>query len=80
LLPPLPEEGALPEKSAPSDNEALETVERRDGDDVEDSSEGTDSNQSPPSTISKGKDEGRKRRCQEDLISLGRSKSMERDK
>jgi hypothetical protein len=44
LASPLPEEGPLPKESAPLDNEAPEAVERRDGDDVIDSIERTDSN------------------------------------
>jgi hypothetical protein len=48
-LPPFFKEGPLPKESAPEDTEAPEAVERRDGGDVKDSVEGTDSNQSPPS-------------------------------
>jgi hypothetical protein len=77
FLPPLPKEGPLPDESALSDNEAPEAVERWDGDDVKDSMEITNSNQSPPSTSSKGGDEGGKRKCQKDIKSPGTSKSMD---
>jgi hypothetical protein len=60
--PPFPEEGTLPEESAPTDNKAPETTERRDVDEFEDSTERTESNQSPPSTSSKGGDGGKKRK------------------
>jgi hypothetical protein len=72
--PPLPEEGPLVEEPASLDPEDPETIERRDGDEVKNSSEDTDSNQSPPPADSEGEDEGRKRKDQEDLISLGTSK------
>jgi hypothetical protein len=75
--PPLPKEGPLPEESALSNNEAPEAVERWDRDDVKDSMEITDSNQSPPLASSKEGDEGRKRNRQEDLKSSGTSKSMD---
>jgi hypothetical protein len=74
-LPPLPKEGPLPEESALGDNEAPEATERRDKDDVEDSVERTESNQLPPSANTQGKEEGRKRKRQEDLKSLGTLKS-----
>jgi hypothetical protein len=76
-LPALPEEGTLPKESALSDNEVPEAIERRFGDDVEDSMERTDSNQSPPSASSKGGVEGRKRKHQEDLKYSGTSKSKD---
>jgi hypothetical protein len=77
LLPPLPKERPLPEESVLSDNEVPKAIERQNGDDVEDSMERTDSNQSPPSASSKGGVEGRKRRRQEDLKSSSTSKSMD---
>jgi hypothetical protein len=51
-----------------------EAVKRRDGDNVKYSTESTDSNQSPPFASSKG---GRKSKHQEDLKSLGTSKSVD---
>jgi hypothetical protein len=70
----LPKKGPLPKEFASEDSEAPKTVERREKDDVEDSAERTDSNQSPPSANSQGKEEGRKRKHREDLKSLGTSK------
>jgi hypothetical protein len=61
---PFPEEGALPEESAPMDNEAPETTKRRDVDEFEDFTKRTESNQSPPSASSKGGDGGKKRKHQ----------------
>jgi hypothetical protein len=52
--PPLPEEGALPEEFAPSDNEAPKTVEKWNRGEFEDSTNRTKSNQSVPSASSKG--------------------------
>jgi hypothetical protein len=67
--PPLLEEGPLVEEPASSDPEAPKTIEKRDGEEVKNSTKGTDSNHSP--SCSKGEDGGRKRKRQEDLISLG---------
>jgi hypothetical protein len=60
LRPPPPEEGPLVEEPASLDPEAPETIERRDGDEVKNFSEETDSNQSPPPADFEGEDEGRK--------------------
>jgi hypothetical protein len=46
-------------------------------DDFEDSTQRTESNQSPPSASSKWGDGGRKRKRQEDLKLSGTSKSMD---
>jgi hypothetical protein len=54
--PPLPKEGPLVEEPASSDPEAPETIKRRNRDEVEDSPEGIDSNQSPPPANSEGED------------------------
>jgi hypothetical protein len=45
--PPLLEEGPLVEEPASSDPEAPKTVEKRDEEEVENSTKGTDSNYSP---------------------------------
>jgi hypothetical protein len=74
--PPLPKEGLFVKEPASSDLEAPETVEKQDKDEVKNSSEGTDSNHSPPAD-SEGEDGGRKRKCQEYLISSSTSKSKD---
>jgi hypothetical protein len=77
LAPLLPEKGPPPKEPALEDNEAPKATERQDGDDVEDSLERTESNQSPPSANTQGKEEGRKRKRQDDLKSSGTSKSQD---
>jgi hypothetical protein len=71
--PPLPEEGPLVAETASFDPESPKTVESRGGDEVENSSGGTDSTQSPPPADSEDQDGGRNRKRQEDLISSGTS-------
>jgi hypothetical protein len=68
--PPLPEEGQLVEEATSSNPKAPETIKRRDGDEVKNSSQETGSTQSPRAD-SEDKDGGQKRKCQEDLISSG---------
>jgi hypothetical protein len=46
LASPLPKKGPLPKESSLEDNEAPKATKRQDGDDVKDSSERTESNQS----------------------------------
>jgi hypothetical protein len=72
--PPLPEEGPLVAEIASFELEAPETVENQGGDGFEGSLEGSMSTQSPPLAEFEEQDVGRKRKHQEDLISLGSSK------
>jgi hypothetical protein len=69
--PPLPEKWPIVAKISPSNLEALETVESRGEDEVEKSSEGTGSTQSPPPADFADQDASQKRKCQEDLTSSG---------
>jgi hypothetical protein len=75
--PPLPEEGPLVAKIASSNPEAPESVESQGEEEVENSSEGTGSTQSPPPADSVDQDAGTKRKQQEDLTSSGMSKSKD---
>jgi hypothetical protein len=72
--PPLPEEGPLVAEISSSDLEAPKTVEKRDREEVKNSTKGTGSTQSPPPSDSRVQDEGRKRKRHEDLISSSTSK------
>jgi hypothetical protein len=57
LRPPLPEDGPLVEEPASSDPKAPKTVEKRDREEVKNSSERTDLSQSPPLLILKANTE-----------------------
>jgi hypothetical protein len=70
----LPEEGPLVTEIASSDPEAPKTVVSQGEDEVANSSEGTDSTESPPPTDSEDQDGGKKIKRQEDLIYSGTSK------
>jgi hypothetical protein len=74
--PPLPEEGP-PVAKAASDPKAPEAIKSRGGDVGKHSLEGTNSMQSPPHAESGDQDGGKKRKRQEDLVSLGTSKSKD---
>jgi hypothetical protein len=76
FMPPLPEEGALPEESAPLDNEALETVEIEMGINLKTPQRGLNPTSQFPLQVLKGEMEGRKK-CQDDLQSSGTSKAMD---
>jgi hypothetical protein len=73
---PLPNEGPLSIEAASSDPKAPETVESRGRDKVEGSLEGSGSTQSPPPAESRDHDGDKKRKCQEDLVSLCISKKV----
>jgi hypothetical protein len=73
--PPLPEKGPIVVEIASSDPEAPETVESQGDEEVEKSSEGTVSTQSPPLADFADQDASLKRKQQGDLTSTSISKS-----
>jgi hypothetical protein len=78
--PPLPEGGPLNIEVASSDPKACETTDGQGEGEAEGSSKGTGSTQSLPSAALTNKDEGSKRKHQEEVVSSGTSKETPQDK
>jgi hypothetical protein len=73
--PPLPKEGPIQDDPVSVASEAPEAKKSQDGDDVEDSLEGTSSTTSPPPAHSEDPSLDRKRKHVEEHISLSTSAS-----
>jgi hypothetical protein len=73
--PPLPEEGPIQADPVSATSEAPKTEESQDGDDAEDSLEGTSSTTSPPPTDSEDPSLDRKRKRVEEFMSSSTSAS-----
>jgi hypothetical protein len=73
--PPLPEEGPIQADPVSATSEAPKAKESQDGDDAEDSLEGTSSTMSPPPVDSEDPSLDRKRKHVEEFMSLSTSTS-----
>jgi hypothetical protein len=67
--PPLPEGGAIQDVSISAASESPEVEDSHDGDEAEDSLEGTSSTMSPPPALSEDLGLDKKRKCVKELLS-----------